>query len=409
MFKPFKSVLHRPALRVASVCLAMLGGAVQANAVEITAEYRASVDRNEFRNTTPSSGYCVDYGCEGDLFSISLPVTYDRTVKSGLPPIPQRWSLKTPGETTVNVVSDRGDTAPLKLQITHVAQQLREGGTPLEDTNNPAGHYSAGGGCSWVTGQIWEQAPSRAGFVWQVNDPRSPSLCYPTSTYADDQNDVTPFANDLSIGYKLILPRPHTMPTGTYYGSVTFSVGEVGDFSLGSNVTNLSTNSVTLNFTVTVHHELQVQFPANSESVLIEPVNGWQKWLDTGIPPTDIRGSLPFRLTTSGPFSVVMNCGEQGIGEACVMRNQRSSEPVNFGARLYPPKGLEVEGNPGVEAPWRDTLIHGKPLQYRTRGFMSSVLGKVEFYTSWTEAAKLAQSPGDKWVGLVTLVFDATI
>lgn len=408
MFKPLKSILHRPALRAASACLAMLGGAVQANAVEITAEYRASVDRNEFRNTTPSSGYCVDYGCEGDLFSISLPVTYDRTVKSGLPPIPQRWSLKTPGETTVNVVSDRGDTAPLKLQITHVAQQLREGGTPLEDTNNPAGHYSAGGGCSWVTGQIWEQAPSRAGFVWQVNDPRSPSLCYPTSTYADDQNDVTPFANDLSIGYKLILPRPHTMPTGTYYGSVTFSVGEVGDFSLGSNVTNLSTNSVTLNFTVTVHHELQVQFPANSDTVVLEPPNGWQQWLDTGINPPALKGTLPFRLTASGPFILSLECAEPGEGHSCTIRNQRNNEAAVFGVWIDPPKGLEEEVLPGYPAP-PTLVIPGHPISYRTRGFLNSGLGKFNFRVAEAMVQQFTKSPGDKWVGVVTLVFDATI
>lgn len=199
------------------------------------------------------------------------------------------------------------------------------------------------------------------------------------------------------------------MPMGTYRGSVTFSVGETGDFGLGGNVTNLSTNSVTFNFTLTVYHELQVQFPANSDRVVLEPTIGWQKWLDTGVPPTKVTGSLPYRLTTSGPFTVTMNCGEEGIGAACLLRNQRNNETIYFGVYFYPPKGFERADYPGEEAPWRETLYPGRPAGYLTRSLVSSALGKFEFYALYDQAEKLANWPGDKWAGLVTLIFDARL
>lgn len=408
MFKQSGVGARRHALALAWALVTLFAGNARAD-VDITAEYRPSENSGEFRNTTANSGYCVEFRCANGVFSVALPISYERTVLSGLPAVPQRWSVQTPRETTVNVVSDRGDTAALQLQITHVAQALSQGSTPLTKYNNPASHYSAGGGCSWVTGAIYDGDSSDAGYVWQVNDPRSPSLCYPTSSYVVKQESITPWARSFSVGYKLILPRPHTMAMGTYRGSATFSVGETGDFGLGSDVTNLSTNSVTFNFTLTVHHELQVQFPANSDRVVLEPTIGWQKWLDTGVPPTKVVGSLPYRLTTSGPFSVTMNCAEEGIGAACVMRNQRSNESVYFGVMFYPPTGLERADHPGEEAPWREALTPGLPAGYLTRGLVSNALGKFEFYALYEQVAKLASSPGDKWAGLVTLIFDARL
>ena len=409
MFKQSGVGARRHALAVAWALGALFAGNVYAGGVEITAEYRPSENNGEFRNTTANSGYCVEFRCDNGVFSVALPINYERTVLSGLPAVPQRWSLQTPRETTFNVVSDRGDTAALQLQITHVAQALSQGSTPLTKYNNPASHHSAGGGCTWVTGAIYDGDLSDAGFVWQVNDPRSPSLCYPTSSYVVQQENITPWARSFSVGYKLILPRPHTMPMGTYRGSVTFSVGETGDFGLGGNVTNLSTNSVTFNFTLTVYHELQVQFPANSDRVVLEPTIGWQKWLDTGVPPTKVTGSLPYRLTTSGPFTVTMNCGEEGIGAACLLRNQRNNETIYFGVYFYPPKGFERADYPGEEAPWRETLYPGRPAGYLTRSLVSSALGKFEFYALYDQAEKLANWPGDKWAGLVTLIFDARL
>lgn len=387
------------------VTLALVG---HARAVEITAEYRASENNDDFRNTTPNSGYCVELGCEAGLFSVGIPVTYERTVRSGLPPIPERWSLQTPRETTVDVVSDEGASARLQFQITHVAQVLTEGSLPMTKLSNPASHYLAGGGCSWVTGQIYEGSSKDAGFVWKVNDPTSPSVCYPTSSYVDPQDPISPIARSFSVGYRLILPRPHTMPPGTYRGSVTYSVGETGDFSLGSQVSALSTSSVTFNFTLAVHHEMQVQFPANSDRVILEPPETWQKWLDTGVAPKKIVGSLPFRLSTSGPMSITLLCDVAYIS-TCYIGNQRTGEKVKFIVWFYPPKGLSFSYSPGTPV---TPFIMNNNLRFR---FVSSQVlhsepGNFTFEISGLNIPELLnKGAGDEWSGIVTVVFDATI
>ncbi|WP_426150584.1 hypothetical protein [Pseudomonas sp. DC3000-4b1] len=397
---------------LARACLGALAlGAshlAQADAVEITAEYRASEYNDEFRNTTPNSGYCVEYGCETDMFSVSLPITYERTVISGLSPIPDRWSLKTPAEAIVDIVSDQGERASLRFQVTHIAQSVGVGSDgDLGYTENPAAHRTAGGGCTRLEGWLNEDSVL-GGFAWRVDNPRSPSVCYPNNEPDDSPRPITPRVWNTSIAYKLIYPPPHTLPMGTYHGSVTFSVGETGDFALGSKVSRLSVNSVTFNFTLSVHHQVSVQFPANSDRVVLEPTGGWQKWLSTGVAPTELTASLPFRLTASGPFSIRMECGEATGPKICAIRNRRTQALTSFIVWVHPPKGTEFAHQPGAPAtPF--PILDGQSVSFLTPKLLRNSLGKFTFETYDPFIEELLKSPGDDWAGLVTLIFDATL
>lgn len=397
---------------LARACLGALAlGAshlAQASAVEITAEYRASEYNDEFRNTTPNSGYCVEYGCETGMFSVSLPITYERTVISGLSPIPDRWSLKTPAETVVDIVSDQGERASLRFQVTHIAQSVGVGSDgDLGYTENPAAHRTAGGGCTRLEGWLNEDSVL-GGFAWRVDNPRSPSVCYPINEPDGPPRPITPRVWNTSIAYKLIYPPPHTLPMGTYHGSVTFSVGETGDFALGSKVSRLSVNSVTFNFTLTVHHQIGVQFPANSDHVVMEPLAGWAQWLNTGQLSGRLSARLPFRLTASGPFSIILHCGEPTGARLCSMRNKRTQETVDMYVRLVAPKGLEYAWSPGT--PIRGTfLLHGDRMGVRTRQLMANSPGEFQFIVRSDAVPQVLKNPGDEWTGLVTLVFDASL
>lgn len=397
---------------LAGACLGALAlgssHAAQASPVEITAEYRASDFNDEFRNTTPNSGYCVEFICDFGMFSLALPITYERTYTTGLPPVPDRWTLQTPGETTIEVVSDSGERANLKLQITHVAQTLVKGSTvDMVRLENPAAHHVAGGGCTWVDGWLYDQTAEGA-FAWQIDNPRSPSLCYPAETNVSVPREVSPRVQSFSIAYKLIYPPPHTLGMGTYRGSVTFSVGETGDFALGSKVSQLNTNSVTLNFVLSVHHQVSVQFPANSDRVVLEPTGGWQKWLSTGVAPSELKASLPFRLTASGPFSIRMECGEVTGPNICAIRNQRTQAVTAFIVRVHPPKGTEFAHQPGAPAtPF--PILDGQTVRFRTPNLLLNSLGQFTFETYAPFIQELLKTPGDDWAGLVTLIFDATL
>lgn len=393
----------------ASLLAGLVAPIAHASNVEITAEYRSSDVLNEFHNTTPNSGYCAEFTCSEGIFSIRLPITYERTVLSGLPPIPQRWSIQAPSERTVHVVSDRGDSAALKLQFTHIAQALTNGTIPFSPFENPATGWSAGGGCTYIGGQIYEGGENDAGFVWAIQNPALPTICYPTSSGSEYQQTITPYMRDFSVGYKLILPLPYRMPMGVYRGSTTFTVGENGEFGLGGNVTALSTNSVTFNFTLDVHHEIDVQFPGNANKVILEPEAGWGKWLSTNITPTQLTANLPFRLTASGPFSIKMVCDEDYSDvNYCLIRNRRTNTSAGVNVKFHPPRGLQYEDNPGAEAGPRG-LKQNQALSLSTKGLVNNRPGKFVFIANNYWTGKMVANPGDEWAGLITLVFDARL
>lgn len=69
--------------------------------------------------------------------------------------------------------------------------------------------------------------------------------------------------SNISVSYLMTAPDPLRMETGTYRGSITYSVGPGGDFDFGDNLLPTD-SSVTLNFTLDVQHTLRFQFPAQS-------------------------------------------------------------------------------------------------------------------------------------------------
>lgn len=389
----------------ASVLSALVPPAAHATVVDITAEYRPSENNDEFHNTTPDTGVCIEWECIEGRFSIALPITYTRSVISGLPPIPERWSLKTPAEQTIRVTSDSGYSANVKFRIDLVAQTLSGAPGNVAYEDNPGGHTEVGGGCGL---EVLYGDPLNLGFVWSVNNPVSPSICYPATSNSKVQKPVSLYAYGFSVAYMLNLPPPHTTPMGVYRGSVTLSVGENGDFALGSNVTGLSTNSVTFNFILDVHHQLQVQFPANSDKVVLEPVRSWQHWLNTGVVPEQLTAKLPFRLTTSGPFSIRMLCADYFDVDRCAIRNQSTQAVAGFGVELHPPRGTQYSDTPGAQATPR-RLRQGQSEALLTRELLNNGPGKFVFITDKTQTAQMVKGAGDKWAGLVTLVFDARL
>lgn len=406
----FKQVFDRSAWRYCfALCVLLVAPWAYAGDVEITAVYRPSDNRDDFINTTPTTGFCAQFQCDSTTFSVALPITYERSVLSGLPPLPQRWSLQVPEERQITVTSDRGDAFAVKLRITHVSQALTARNNEFPLALNPAAYSRVGGGCTYMAGQRADDGKADATFVWQVSNPLSSSLCYPTSGYGGpDIRPITPYARSLSIGYKLVLPKPYTLPAGTYKGSVTYTVGESADFALGSGVAALSTNAVTLDIVLTVRHELSVRFPANSDRVVLEPVGvSWQQWLRTGVEPKILRADLPFRLTASGRFTVEKICGVSDADiNYCGLRNQRTNVLQAFRVEIHPPAGLEYEDMPGRPALPR-VLKRGIPLRLIPTGLIDNGLGKFTFNTDRYGTSQLLKSPGDNWAGLVTLVFDA--
>ncbi|UVL20645.1 hypothetical protein LOY42_06985 [Pseudomonas sp. B21-023] len=81
---------------------------------------------------------------------------------------------------------------------------------------------------------------------------------------------------ELSIGFDMNIPPPYRLKAGTYRGSITYRIGPGGDFDFGNDVSNLSGDSLTVNFELDVQHAFMFEFPPGSERAVLEPRNGWQ-------------------------------------------------------------------------------------------------------------------------------------
>jgi len=142
---------------------------------------------------------------------------------------------------------------------------------------------------------------------------------------------------NISVSYLMTAPDPLRMETGTYRGSITYSVGPGGDFDFGDNLLPTDT-SVTLNFTLDVQHTLRFQFPANSSRIELIPGGGWQQWLNQGRRPQRLWADQGFNISSSTPFSMALQC-EYLVGTLCGIRNP-TGHTVVVETRLTLPNGL---------------------------------------------------------------------
>lgn len=394
------------------LCAALLasGTLAQAASIDISAAFRPSAGSSEFKDTTPPSGFCLEYGgCAEHLHSVALPITYDRRVLTGLPVLARRWSLHTPPQATVTLLSARGEPLTVTFQITHVAQVLS--GQGFDRRENPASHSSTGGNCTF-TAPYGSEGSNGQGFIWKIADPVSPGLCYPATSGATAQREITVSARKLSVGYKLLLPQSHTVKSGLYYGSVTYSVGETADFSLGSQVSGLSDSSITFNFSVDVQHQLSVTFPPGSDAVELMPspsYGGWHQYLSGLKPaPGGIYSILPFTISASGPFNVYVRCDEpDSFGRACLVRNVNNQVPASLLILLRLPPPFTTQGGSPVDQLF---LEHERIRTILTRAPAVDVAGYFRIKIEDTAFEKIVlKNPGYPFRGGFTLVFDAQV
>ncbi|WP_051270596.1 hypothetical protein [Pseudomonas vranovensis] len=187
---------------------------------------------------------------------------------------------------------------------------------------------------------------------------------------------------------------------------MTYSVGEAGEIALGNNVSMLNTSSVTLNFELEVLHHLQLEFSGRSDQVLLEPPGGWARWLNGGPKPERLERDLPFRIWSSGPLSVYMDCGVPGPN-SCGIRNTRNGHTVPLDVSLTLPGGISQSGHP-VQ---REQVPTGRrqPLILQSTRPVFNQPGALHFATASGEAAQMLDNPGDTYTGNVTVVFDAML
>ena len=392
-------------------CCAFMGlqPAALAGDVLITAKYTPSSDSNRFTNTTPLSGYCVTHfaECGGEKFSVSLPITYTKSALIGNGPPVDRWGVVIPAERNVTVVSDSGNVEAVSFAFTYISQSVFNDASTWGNNQAPYGtSWQTGGGCTFANGWMADSYRDNDA-LWAVKTPGELTYCYEIDDY---RRDPTVFqegqAHAFSVGYRLTTPNPLRMKAGIYRGSTTFTVGEYGDIGLGPRVSELNAASVTLDFELEVQHALALEFPANSDRLILEPPGSWSTWLGGGPAPAKLVREVPFRITNSGPLEIYMTC-EHELAGSCAIANERNGEQAPLNVLLTLPDLITESG-----LPVRRRAIpvgEGAALELDVVTPAVNQPASLMFETARGATAEMVKNAGDRYVGAVTVVFDAAL
>jgi hypothetical protein len=213
------------------------------------------------------------------------------------------------------------------------------------------------------------------------------------------------YFDTLDFAYELRTPNPLSMSSGLYTGSMTYSLGSGGDFSMGADF-QPDDDSLTLDFVLDVQHTLKVDLPPGGNQVSLEPQGGWARWIDSGRKPTRIFRDQLFYLSASSRFKVLMLCNSTG-GTACKLGSPKG-DTTEVEVFLTLPPGIEgPSGGNVTRSPLRFNVWAGpfQPGHYVDRKAGSLLFEMTPF------AIDFLLQPGktDRLRGNITIIWDSDV
>ncbi|RSB25674.1 hypothetical protein [Enterobacter cloacae] len=406
---------------LAGMTLLAASAAGMAATMDITASFTPSMDKpenNTFTNNTPQSGYCKTWPnlCTHGIFSIALPVTTSIThsisqnnqprdgVYFGLPGAMRNIMVTNSETNNTTQISFRVNLISAKMHFpTGQDQKSWNGGSFVYAPSPCTTTGVAMGSNTWYS------------FAWKV--PASNVACYKTSTV--DRTGPTSLS-EISIGYEMTTPDPLKMEAGIYTGSLTLSVGPGGDIDFGDNY-QASDTELTINFTLSVNHELKLTTTAENQSVSLQPCApgrvctedegqaGWERWMVSRVTP-QLTGRSNFNLSSSGAFTVYLEC-EQHSGSDCALRSDKMpSQTVPVQMLLTLPDNI-VDSVTGSTVSKR-RLQAGRDLTknvFVTKTFGQNRAGSIDFLVGQKDVDTMLTTRPDTYRGAVTVIFDPKI
>ena len=369
--------------------------APQVWAVNVTVGGRYKGEANgQFKTVSPWGYFCRYFfpRCLAD-YPVDVPVTFTKSVASRADDIRQRLYVKMPDARTIDVVNEHGERYQVTVAFRHVSLEstLREG------TRHPA--HTVRGGCTLAASRKPGMVHT-ATFVWKAEDTSLP--CYNEDSETPGDTSLVDFEN-FGVAVFLTTPPPRDMSNGMYRGSLSYSIGEGGDFDFGDAVTNLSSRTATFHIELEVLHDLFLRFPANSERALLEPPGGWQNWLVGRRPPTRLYRDMPFRVWSTGQLRVYKLC-QYDQGTVCAIRDGGGHQvPLNVALTL--PGGMAVGGRPVEREPI--PTGEGAALVISNHDVVWNRAAALHFDVDETHLPSMLLRPGNRYEGLVTVLFDA--
>ena len=326
---------------------------------EITAIFKpdpANPMRNKFKNTTPQSPICGGHmpaRCEAlniiSLRSHVIRFRNNKPIEANHENVREGVMYKVPSEwrdVEVTEVSS-GKTETVQLRIAGIG-----GGWVI--SRPPGEHVFGNVYAMWATApppcQSSSYIAAGAGFLtffWIV--PEGAGTCSRVP-----QLDI-PIFNQTSIdyAYEMKTPNPLDMPTGTYTGSIRYSIGPGMDFDFGDTMVPVGDSELVLNFTLDVQHALKVEIPPGGDQVELLPQGGWQAWLNQGRKPTRLFRDQTFNLSSSSRFKMNLEC-QYALGNNCALWEANTGHEVPVEMSVTLPGGLtDSTGNPVNRRPLR--------------------------------------------------------
>lgn len=412
--------------------VALLAGCTGAMAatMNITAEFSPSMDNpenNQFVNTTPQSGFCANWpnSCVNGEKSLATGITLSPS--KGLTPKDDKrdsaffkWPSSYRNVTITNVQD--GTTHNVKLRVTSFSgryyansdSQIYNWGI-----NGAAFSIYPNGGCSSITSG-WIIGTKEVAWLWSI--PEGNTGCYKI-TSVDRPVGSANFIHkigELSIGYSLVSPNPLLLTAGIYTGSLTYSISPGGDIDFGDNF-QTSDSELTINFTLTVNHELKLTTTPENQAVSLQPCAhggvcskdegkaNWDRWRVTLITPK-LTGRSNFSLSSSGSFTVYLQCEQQSGTDCALKSDNHSSQTVPVQTLLTLPDNI-VDSFTGSSVSKRRLSV-GRDITnniFATKSFGQNLAGSIDFLIEQKEVDTMLESRPDTYRGAVTVIFDPQI
>ncbi|MBD9590400.1 hypothetical protein IB254_25285 [Pseudomonas sp. PDM03] len=402
-------------IRTASrLCTIVLAGtftmSVEAVTLEITAVFRpdpAKPMQNAFENKTPAGGYCKDHPsyCENGVFSIALPIRFRSIApiaamheerQGPMFRVPSNWK----DVTVVHEATGEPETVKIRINGIGAAYTIK---TPLPGGVWPSSWVYAPAPCAY--GGVGYGSSLYYAFFWRV--PANAGVCAKQA-----QKEITEahqFAyQDTGFSYELITPNPLAMSTGTYRGTLNYTVGPLRDFDMGD-VMLPDDELITLNFTLNVEHTLKVEIPPGGNRVELVPQGGWQAWLTQGRKPTRLFRDQTFNVSSSSRFKMNMDCQYSLDGNRCAVREPVSGHTVPLDVSVTLPSGLvDAAAQPVNRRPLRRDGSGTELIQ--PRFYVDRKPGTLHFEIAPGEVGEMLK-PGvaRSYSGLVTVIWDSEV
>lgn len=382
---------------------------------EITARFRPDPGNpmvNTFENTTPISSICAAH----------IPARC-RALKI--------FSLREPTFTAVSnalIVADHEDERQgFMVKVPSDWRDLQVTHTATGETETVQMRIAGLGGMWSVPRPPGVSAWAQPGIGWQTQWYNAPSPCQSTGHLAAGTSFASYFwlapegagacsrkpSQDLTVMrftqleyvYELRTPNPLGMSSGSYMGSLTYTMGPGGDYDFGD-VMIPSQNTITFNFILSVEHDLKVDIPPGGNRVELLPQGGWQAWLNQGRAPSRLYRDQTFRIAASTRFKMQLECSLV-INNTCGLRNGAGDEvPLQVAVSL--PRGLVDQGEQAINK--RPLRLDGVGTElFQPLHYVNDRPGTLHFEVARDDMAEMLKQPGSTYSGVVTVVWDSQV